>query len=113
MTTFLNMLFQMAPYLLLGFMMAGVLHVFVPTNFFEKHLSKENFKSVLFLITLWALPADVFGIAGLTIVQKRVVAIFAFAILMWVFEAIPVLKFFQLLRPHLVWCFSNRSCSWN
>lgn len=47
MTTFLNMLFQMAPYLLLGFMMAGVLHVFVPTNFFEKHLSKENFKSVL------------------------------------------------------------------
>lgn len=27
--------------------MAGVLHVFVPSNFFERHLSKENFKSVL------------------------------------------------------------------
>jgi uncharacterized membrane protein YraQ (UPF0718 family)/copper chaperone CopZ len=37
----------MAPYLLLGFMMAGVLHVFVPANFFERHLAKENFKSVL------------------------------------------------------------------
>lgn len=45
--TFINMLCQMAPYLLLGFMMAGVLHVFVPANFFERHLAKENFKSVL------------------------------------------------------------------
>ena len=45
--TFVNMLCQMAPYLLLGFLMAGVLHVFVPSNFFERHLAKENFKSVL------------------------------------------------------------------
>lgn len=45
--TFINMLCQMAPYLLLGFLMAGLLHVFVPTNFFERHLAKENFKSVL------------------------------------------------------------------
>ena len=37
----------MAPYLLLGFMMAGLLHVFVPATFFERHLAKENFKSVL------------------------------------------------------------------
>ena len=41
------MLCQMAPYLLLGFMMAGLLHVFVPATFFERHLAKENFKSVL------------------------------------------------------------------
>ena len=47
MITFINMLSQMAPYLLLGFLMAGVLHVFVPKNFFERYLSKENFKSVL------------------------------------------------------------------
>lgn len=45
--TFVNMLFQMAPYLLLGFLMAGILHVFVPSNFFERYLAKENFKSVL------------------------------------------------------------------
>lgn len=55
METFLNMLFQMAPYLLLGFLMAGVLHVFVPSNFFERHLSKENFKSVL-LASLIGIP---------------------------------------------------------
>ena len=47
MLTFINMLCQMAPYLLLGFMMAGLLHVFVPATFFERHLAKENFKSVL------------------------------------------------------------------
>ncbi|MBR5602789.1 MAG: permease [Bacteroidales bacterium] len=47
MITFLNMLCQMAPYLLLGFMMAGMLHVFVPSAFFERHLAKENFRSVL------------------------------------------------------------------
>ncbi len=39
MITFINMLSQMAPYLLLGFLMAGLLHVFVPANFFERHLS--------------------------------------------------------------------------
>lgn len=38
MITFINMLSQMTPYLLLGFLMAGLLHVFVPSNFFERHL---------------------------------------------------------------------------
>lgn len=37
----------MAPYLLLGFLMAGLLHVYMPSRFFERHLAKENFKSVL------------------------------------------------------------------
>ncbi len=53
--TFFNMLCQMAPYLLLGFLMAGVLHVFMPSTFFEKHLAKENFKSVL-LAALIGIP---------------------------------------------------------
>lgn len=45
----------MAPYLLLGFFIAGLLHVFVPASFFEKHLAKENFKSVLWA-TLLGIP---------------------------------------------------------
>ncbi len=49
------MLCQMAPYLLLGFLMAGLLHVFVPSSFFERHLAKENFKSVL-LASLIGVP---------------------------------------------------------
>ena len=40
-------------------------------------------------ILLWALPLDVFGIAGLTVVQQRMIAIFVFAALMWMFEIIP------------------------
>lgn len=52
---FINMLCRMAPYLLLGFLIAGILHEFVPSGFFSKHLSKENFKSVLFA-TLLGIP---------------------------------------------------------
>ncbi len=38
---------EMAPYLLLGFLVAGVLHVIVPRNFYSTYLSKNNFGSVL------------------------------------------------------------------
>ena len=40
-------------------------------------------------IVLWVLPAEVFGIEGLTMVEQRVIAVFCFATLMWVTEAIP------------------------
>ena len=40
-------------------------------------------------ILLWALPVSSFGIEGLTIVQQRMIAIFVFAALMWMFEIIP------------------------
>lgn len=37
----------MAPYLLLGFLIAGILHVFVPHGFYRKYLSKDNKLAVL------------------------------------------------------------------
>jgi len=40
-------------------------------------------------IVLWALPTTAFGIDGLTVVQQRMIAIFVFAALMWMFEIIP------------------------
>ena len=40
-------------------------------------------------ILLWALPVSTFGIAELTVVQQRVIALFVFAALMWIFEIIP------------------------
>lgn len=40
-------------------------------------------------IFLWAVPCDFFGIEGLTVVQQRMIAIFVFAALMWIFEIIP------------------------
>ena len=38
---------------------------------------------------LWTLPTDVFGIDGLTLIEQRVIALFCFATLMWITEAIP------------------------
>ena len=37
----------MAPYLLLGFFVAGVLSAFVPVSFIEKHLGKRGFKQIV------------------------------------------------------------------
>ena len=44
---------------------------------------------LILTILLWALPVESFGIAGLTVVQQRMIAIFVFAALMWMFEIIP------------------------
>ena len=48
----LNVVCEMAPYLLLGFFIAGVLHVFVPQYFYRHYLSKENKLSVLWAALL-------------------------------------------------------------
>ena len=40
-------------------------------------------------IFLWAVPVSFFGIDALTVVQQRMIAIFIFAALMWMFEIIP------------------------
>ena len=40
-------------------------------------------------LVIWCLPLETLGIAGLTVIQKRTLAIFLFATLMWLFEAVP------------------------
>ena len=58
--------------------------------------SKFSFKYCVLLpivlivtVVLWALPTASFGIEALTPVQQRVIALFVFAALMWIFEIIP------------------------
>lgn len=46
---------EMAPYLLLGFLLAGVLHVFVPRKIYSLYLSKNDFRSVM-LSALFGVP---------------------------------------------------------
>lgn len=46
---------EMAPYLLLGFLLAGLMHEFIPRQVYAKYLSKSNFKSV-FLAALFGVP---------------------------------------------------------
>lgn len=48
----LTVVCEMAPYLLLGFLIAGILHVYVPQKFYTKFLSKENKFSVLWAALL-------------------------------------------------------------
>ena len=46
---------EMSPYLLLGFLFAGILHAFVPQHLFSKYLSKNNWLSVMYA-TLFGIP---------------------------------------------------------
>ena len=50
--SFLHIINEMSPYLLLGFLIAGILHVFVPKNFYAKYLSRNNKFSVLWAALL-------------------------------------------------------------
>ena len=43
----INMLAEMAPYLLLGFLVAGLLYAFVPGRFYRNHLAKPGVWSVI------------------------------------------------------------------
>lgn len=61
----------------------------------EKRNSNVLTKTIKLLIAiavglvLWALPTETFGIEGLTLIEQRVIALFCFATLMWITEAIP------------------------
>ena len=55
MNEIINLVNSMAPYLLLGFFLAGLMHAFVPGKLYQQHLSKPTFKSVLYA-TMIAIP---------------------------------------------------------
>ncbi len=48
MTEIFELVNEMSPYLLLGFFLAGVMHVFVPSTLYSRYLSGNNFRSVLY-----------------------------------------------------------------
>ena len=54
--------------------------------------TKKIIQSIIVLavtLVIWNLPTSAFGITGLTVVQQRVIAIFAFATMMWIMEVVP------------------------
>ena len=61
----------------------------VLTNHFEMKKFIEFVCIVIVTAIVWNLPSNVFGIDGLTVVQQRIIAIFVFATLTWLTEAIP------------------------
>ncbi len=60
---------------------------FHPNKVFVK--TAEIIVVLLVTLLLWNLPTTAFGIEGLTVVQQRIIAIFAFATLMWILEVVP------------------------
>lgn len=77
----------------------------------EKMLSciiKLSIASIAILV-LWMIPVDSFGIEGLTLVEQRTIAIFAFATLMWVFDAIPAWTTSVFIVVLLLYTTSNSS----
>ena len=70
--SFLSVLNAMSPYLLLGFLIAGVLHVFVPKRFYAKYLSCDNKLSVLWAALLGIpLPLCSCGVIPTTVGLKN------------------------------------------
>ena len=56
-------------------------------NTIEKKFAKALIVTIVTLF-LWNVPASFYGIDGLTVIQQRIIAIFAFATLMWVMEVV-------------------------
>lgn len=59
------------------------------TNKYSKKKFLELFAIIIITTLIWCLPTDFFGIEGLTVIQQRIIAIFVFATLSWLTEAIP------------------------
>ena len=51
----INLINSMAPFLLLGFLLAGIMHAFIPGSLYQRHFGQPNFKSVGYA-TLLAIP---------------------------------------------------------
>ena len=43
----IDLMNEMSPYLLLGFLLAGLMRAFVPTHLYHRYLGQPNFRSVL------------------------------------------------------------------
>ena len=56
----------------------------------KRVLKKLIYAAIVLAVTLflWNAPADMYGIQNLTVIQQRIIAIFAFATLMWIFEVV-------------------------
>ena len=65
--------------------------------------------TTLITILIWNLPLDFFGIEGLTVVQRRVIAIFVMAVLLWITEAIPSWATSVSIIFLLLFCVSDSS----
>ena len=57
----------------------------------DKAMRKVYQALVVLILTLfvWNMPSSWFGLEGITVVQQRLIAVFVFAMLMWIMEVVP------------------------
>ena len=67
--------------------------------------------ATLLLIVLWNVPATWFGMGALTVVEQRTIAVFCFATLMWILEAVPAWNTSVTIIVIMLFCFSDSSLS--
>ena len=76
----------------IGFHLVDALHKAAHAEFFHPSKMTSNWIKLAIVavvtLVLWNMPTDWFGIQNLTVVQQRIIAIFAFATLMWIFEVV-------------------------
>ena len=75
-----------------GFDLVEAIYSAAHAKFFHPSKQASNYTklaiTIIVTLILWNMPADWFGIKNLTVVQQRIIAIFAFATLMWIFEVV-------------------------
>ena len=84
----------------------------------KEHRNRKNpigLKTLKLLIAiciplfLWIAPSEIYGLSGLNPVEHRVLAIFVFAALMWLFDAVPAWTTSLVVVVLLLFCTSDSS----
>lgn len=65
------------------------------------------FFAIVIPLFFWIFPSSLYGLPGLTPVEHRVLAIFVFAALMWLFDAVPAWTTSLVVVVLLLFCASN------
>jgi transporter, DASS family len=65
------------------------------------------FIAIVVPLFLWLAPSSVYGLPGINVVEHRVLAIFVFAALMWLFDAVPAWTTSLVVVVLLLFCASN------
>ncbi len=82
----------------------------------KEHRSNRNpvgvkaiklFFAIAIPLFFWIAPSSLYGLSGLTPVEHRVLAIFVFAALMWLFDAVPAWTTSLVVVVLLLFCASN------
>ena len=95
----------------LGYNLVEIYHNWKRTHKTDGKNTSRIIRLVLAVVTaliIWCLPVENW-IDGMTIIQKRTLAIFIFAILMWLFEAVPAWTTSVMVVALLLFTTSNSS----